>query len=144
MVMTMTIKDSLDYRNFFIRKLSVDLTAGEIKEYGVKNTNVSLGFGIATPVIVSEKDSPIAVFPFRIELETDEIKLNTEFVMGFEIINKDITDENKLQKLVNKEINDFIKFVNRAANQIVDNALEHSNIRMGDQLVIDPFQYKLQ
>ena len=54
MVMTMTIKDSLDYRNFFIRKLSVDLTAGEIKEYRVKNTNVSLGFGIAPPVIVLE------------------------------------------------------------------------------------------
>ena len=138
----MSIKDSLEYRNFFIRKLSVDLTT-EIKEYNLKDTNVTLNFGIAQPSIVLEKDKQIAVFPFRVELTTTELTLISEFLMGFEIKNHEIDNKEKLKALVNEKNGDFVKFVNKAVNQIIDNALEHSNVKLEEVVVIDPFQYKL-
>ena len=109
----------------------------------MKDTNVTLNFGIAQPSIVLEKDKQIAVFPFRVELTTTELTLISEFLMGFEIKNHEINNKEKLKALVNEKNDDFVKFVNKAVNQIIDNALEYSNVKMEEVVVIDPFQYKL-
>lgn len=135
----MGLNNYFEYKTFYITKLSVDIATG-IKEQR-KDVEVSLGFGFAEPYLSIEQANNVAVFPFRFVLETDDVKIESIFSMGFGIKNNDISSEEKIKEYINKMSGDFTEYVNNAINEIIKNALMHTNVRFKDQPVLDPITY---
>lgn len=137
----MSIIDGLEYRRFYIKKLCVDNNTKIEIDYTEK-ANIEFGFGIASPVIIDEEKEHIAVIPFKIELNADEVSIESEFIIGFEI--KDfsaLSTESEIKKFINEHDIEFTEIVNNVINEIIDNALEHVNIRFGSPMDIDLIRY---
>ncbi|MDO4698280.1 MAG: hypothetical protein Q4A60_06355 [Pasteurellaceae bacterium] len=132
----MSIKDKLNYLNFFIQRLQVETKPEDAPNDG--STITSLAF--ADPKIVTEKEEKIAVFPFKFELRSIDIVISTEFLIGFEIISSENTNEESLRELASNN-EEFTRYVNKVLDKIVDNALENTNIRFNDQVSFNSIVY---
>lgn len=139
----MQIKDVLEYKRFFIRKLSVDLTT-QLKREEKKDTQVNLGFGIAPPVIIDEENKKIAVLPFKVDLDAEEVKISSEFIIGLKIKDtQNISTEQDIKNFINMHSKAYTELVNEVINKIVNNALEYTNIRFADAVKIEKLYYQL-
>lgn len=132
----MTIKDKLNYLNFFIQRLLVDTKPEDAPSDG--STITSLAF--ADPSVVTEKEEKIAVFPFKFELRSMDIVISSEFVIGFEIVSSENTNEEALRELASNN-EEFTRYVNKSLGKIVDNALENTNVRFNDQVSFNSIAY---
>ena len=139
----MSIKESLEYLNFYIKNLSVNLVK-DFKPSVEEKVRVEISLGFAEPNIVNEGDKFIAVFPYKFDFKSsDQVAITSEFIIGFALKQNSISDVNNLKSFVNKNKDEFTKYITKAVNQIVDNALEHTNIRFEDNFTIEPIEYKL-
>jgi len=137
----MSIKEHLEYLNFYIKNLSVNLVA-DIEQFSNDQVKVDISLGFAEPRIIEEENNLIAVFPYRLEFRSsDQVSIDSEFVIGFAIKSDSIKSLEDLKSLVNKNKDEFVKYITRTVNQLIDNGLEHTNIRFEEQFAIEPLNY---
>lgn len=139
----MSIKENLEYLNFFIKNLSVNLVT-DIKPSVEEEVNIEISLGFAEPDIIKESSGrSVAVFPYKFDFKSiDQVNITSEFIIGFALKQDSINDVDSLKYLVNNNKDEFVKHITKAVNQIIDNALEHTNIRFEDNFLIEPIEYK--
>ena len=137
----MSIKEHLEYLNFYIKNLSVNLVA-DIEQFSNDQVKVNISLGFAEPRIIEEENNLIAVFPYRLEFRSsNQVSIDSEFVIGFAIKSDSIKSPEDLKSLVNKNKDEFVKYITRTVNQLIDSGLEHTNIRFEEQFTIEPLNY---
>ena len=137
----MSIKEHLEYLNFYIKNLSVNLIA-DIEKFSNDQVKVDISLGFAEPRIIEEENNLVAVFPYRLEFRSsDQVSIDSEFFIGFAIKSDSIRNLEDLKSLVNENKDEFVKYITRTINQLIDNALEHTNIRFEEQFAIEPLNY---
>lgn len=138
----MSIKESLEYLDFYIKNLSVNLATDD-KPLIEEKVRVEIAIGFAEPSIIKENGKSIAVFPYKFDFKSsDQVTITSEFIIGFALKQDSITNVDNLKSLVSKNKNEFTKHITKAVNQIIDNALKHTNIRFEDNFTIEPLEYK--
>ncbi|MGC7561363.1 hypothetical protein [Pasteurella sp. PK-2025] len=137
----MYINDYLEEKNFYIRRLLVEIN-GEIKNDVKHNVNINVSFGIAQPIFTKEDRYNMVVFPFLIEIDSPEVQISFEFIMGFHIKTSILSDV-EFKKMINENGDEFTKRVNKTINKIVSNALKYSNIKFANELFVDRIYYPI-
>ncbi|HED4459934.1 hypothetical protein ACFGXG_10195 [Pasteurella multocida] len=137
----MSIKEKLEYLKFYIKNLSVNLVT-DIKSVMEDQVQVEISLGFAEPNIIKEEGKSIAVFPYRLEFNSsNQVTITSEFAVGFILKSESLEDVDNLKLFVSENKNEFIKHITKAVNQIIDNALEHTNLRFEESFTITPIDY---
>ena len=89
----MKTEERLVFLNFFIRSLNLKMRE---KPENNRDGRVKVGFGlgVANPKIIEQTSREVALFPLKFDLSvSDDADLVCEFVIGFEVIDKNLANE---------------------------------------------------
>lgn len=136
----MSLKNKLKYLDFFIHKLSVEVQS-KPEENGESRNETAVSLGFADPDMITEKEQTVAVFSFKLEVKSVDIVIISEFIIGFEILLDGISQSSEEVKSLVSGNDEFILLVNRTIGKIIDNALEHTNIRFGEPVAFESINY---
>ena len=138
----MKTEERLVFLNFFVRSLNLKMR--EEPENGRDGrVKVDFGLGIANPKIIEQTLGTVALFPLKFDLSvSNDADLVCEFVIGFEVIDKNLANEQNIKELFNNDNDFFMRHISRTVNKIIDNAFLYTSLQLEESIPVNNIYYR--
>ena len=132
----------LVFLNFFIRSLNLKMRE-EPENDRDGRVKVDFGLGVANPKIIEQTLGTLVLFPLKFDLSVSaEADLVCEFVIGFEVIDKNLANEQNIKELFNNDNDFFMRHISRTVNKIIDNAFLYTSLQLEESIPVNNIYYR--
>ena len=138
----MKAEEKLVFLNFFIRSLNLKMRE-EPKNDREGRVKVDFGLGVANPKIIEQTVGRVVLFPLKFELSvSNDADLVCEFVIGFEVIDTNLANEQNIKELFNNDNDFFMRHISRTVNKIIDNAFLYTSLQLEESIPVNNIYYR--
>lgn len=138
----MKTEERLVFLNFFIRSLNLKMRE-EPENDRDGRVKVDFGLGVANPKIIEQTLGTLVLFPLKFDLSVSaEADLVCEFVIGFEVIDKNLANEQNIKELFNNDNDFFMRHISRTVNKIIDNAFLYTSLQLEESIPVNNIYYR--
>lgn len=138
----MKTEEKLVFLNFFIRSLNLKMRE-EPENDRDGRVKVDFGLGVANPKIIEQTLGTLVLFPLKFDLSVSaEADLVCEFVIGFEVIDKNLANEQNIKELFNNDNDFFMRHISRTVNKIIDNAFLYTSLQLEESIPVNNIYYR--